>query len=575
MEATTFAPETTGGFTLSIGFGPGGGACAATNIGALTASAPSYATSGAAWASDCESTSDFGSYSRFYKFTVSRNDTVEISLTSTAADAYMYLRWGETTWGFASEFDDDGGAGTNSFIRRAVGAGTWTIEATSKTAAAAGAFTLEVDLLSACEVNLGTASGDQSLYGQWAAGCDSTADPDNYARYYTFTLAANSVVNFRLNTYRNSNAQYIIYIRSGAGRTGTRLAGWFGEGYLHATSVLSAGTYTLETFIYGRSGATGDFALSLEIPTPCAASDLGTLSADHTETGTWTRACDSVRRPLKQAKFYTFTLSSPATVDINLKSTDANPYLFLRSGASPSHASRDAIAADNDGGAGSNSRILQVLGAGSYTVEATTWGAAYTVGDFTLSFGYDAFAACAADTTSLGALTTSARTANGTWVNTWRLRAPPANIRQALPVHAVRARARGLLDNLLRRGRGAVSNARNVRLRSVCRNRRRRIAAAVVRDNAAGVDTGGGDVHGRGDDVQIGRHRQLYADRDAHGGHSAEYGFGQPVPQGLRGGLRDRQARLVGVGVVLRLHNFIAARRVLHILDNGTKTIDL
>ena len=94
VEATTFAPETTGGFTLSIGFGPGGDSCAVTNIGALTPSAPSYTTSGAAWASDCESTSDFGSYSRFYRFTVSRDDTVEISLTSTAADAYLYLRWG-------------------------------------------------------------------------------------------------------------------------------------------------------------------------------------------------------------------------------------------------------------------------------------------------------------------------------------------------------------------------------------------------------------------------------------------------------------------------------------------------
>ena len=417
VEATTRAAETTGGFTLSIGFGPGGDSCATTDAGTLTRAAPSYATSGAAWGSDCESTSDFGSYSRFYQFTVSDHYTAEISLTSAAADAYLYLRGGTNTFGAPIAADDDGGAGTNARIREALSSGTYTVEATSKTAAASGAFSLEIELLVDCETDLGTLSAsEETIVGEWTAGCASTGKTGSRARYYTFTLAAQALVDVNLYGYGSESH---IYLRNGAGKTGTPRDRVGPHTYARMLHVLPAGTYTVEA-IKERAAtlehtyiSTPDFRLWIDIVTRCV-TDLGTLSADAEQSAAWTSGCDSAARIRTRAKFYTFTLATAATVEINLKSADADPLMYLRRGASGEVF--DVLEEDDDGGAGANSRILRVLSAGVYRVEATTFRRG-ALGDFTLSIGYDAFADCAADTTSIGALT-AAKTANGTWADT-------------------------------------------------------------------------------------------------------------------------------------------------------------
>ena len=88
--------------------------------------------------------------------------------------------------------------------------------------------------------------------------------------------------------------------------------------------------------------------------------------------------CASQNRDGKYARFYSFQVSGVSNVRIDLDSAD-NPevdtYLYLISGSS---ATDTVLEYDDDGGSGRNSRITRELSAGTYTLEATTYGSART-----------------------------------------------------------------------------------------------------------------------------------------------------------------------------------------------------
>ena len=105
-----------------------------------------------------------------------------------------------------------------------------------------------------------------------------------------------------------------------------------------------------------------------------------------TVTGIWNTDCTSVvSAPSgsgdRYARFYTFTLDAESDVTIDL-SSDEDTFLYLRTGTStdgsPIHENDDRATGDYD------SRIAESLGAGTYTIEATTY-AAGTTGSFTLT----------------------------------------------------------------------------------------------------------------------------------------------------------------------------------------------
>ena len=97
------------------------------------------------WSSSCGSTDQVGNYARYYSFTLSEGSEVTITLES-SVDTYLYLRAGEVTSGTAAHENDDISAGTdtNSEIEATLGAGIYTIEATTYSAGQAGSFTLTV-----------------------------------------------------------------------------------------------------------------------------------------------------------------------------------------------------------------------------------------------------------------------------------------------------------------------------------------------------------------------------------------------------------------------------------------------
>ena len=110
------------------------------------------------------------------------------------------------------------------------------------------------------------------------------------------------------------------------------------------------------------------------------------LTAATTE-GSWTADCTSnISAPSgsgdRYASFYTFTLDAESDVTINL-SSDEDAFLYLRSGTSTDGS---ALHENDDYNypASTDSRIVETLSAGSYTIEATTYTPGLT-GNFTLT----------------------------------------------------------------------------------------------------------------------------------------------------------------------------------------------
>ena len=258
------------------------------------------------WSSDCESTANAGSYARYYSFTLNEGSDVTIDLESDA-DTYLYLRAGGAKSGdYLYENDDvDPGLDTDSRIEATLGAGTYTIEATTYDAGETGSFTLTVSGLGDAAMPgddpcLDSLSGDGSVSGTWSSGCESMAREGSYARYYSFTLGESSDVTIDL----ESDADTYLYLRAGDAKSGD---------YLHENddvesgnlnsqiaATLGAGTYTIEATTY-NAGETGSFTLTVSglgdaAPTPGDDSCVDSLTGDGSVSGTWSSGCESTAR---------------------------------------------------------------------------------------------------------------------------------------------------------------------------------------------------------------------------------------------------------------------------------------
>ena len=259
--------------------------------------------------------------------------------------------------------------------------------------------------------------------GTWSTDCTSSipaphGSGDRYARFYTFTLDAESDATIDL----SSDEDTFLYLRNGITTDGDTVADNddidTANRDLNSRIVetLAAGDYTIEATTY-NAGRTGTFTLALNStpvsdtdppdpdPTPTLPACVESLPDNMTVNGTWITDCTSnISAPNgsgdRYARFYTFTLNEAATVTVTLESPEssADTYLYLREG---SERDGTEILCENDdystpveGTTCSNinfnlnaqydSGMLVSLGAGAYTIEATTF-AAGTTGSFTLT----------------------------------------------------------------------------------------------------------------------------------------------------------------------------------------------
>ena len=125
--------------------------------------------------------------------------------------------------------------------------------------------------------------------------------------------------------------------------------------------------------------------------TPVADACLTGIASDGASIGSWSSACTTDRNLVtpnapvgtRYAGYYTFVMSQESEVTITLESSE-DTYLFLLRGADRNGekaAENDDIDSDAQN---YNSRIVQTLAAGEYTIVATTYNLA-TTGDFTLT----------------------------------------------------------------------------------------------------------------------------------------------------------------------------------------------
>ena len=394
IEATTYTPGEAGGFTLTVsGLGLGG----ATEPDPEPADqcGESVIADGRAtdtWTTDCRSEVAGRGYARYYTFTLAQESEVAIDLQSTR-DTYLYLRSGETRSGTALHENDDVESGnTNSRISEALAAGTYTIEATTYNPGETGSFTLTVSGLGPdgttqpgplpsdlCEADI-VAEG--AMPGAWTTDCQSEVSGRGYAKYYTFTLEQRAEVTIDL----ESSVDTYLYLRSGESRSGMALHenDDVGSGNTNSriSETLAIGTYTIEATTYNPN-ETGSFTLTVTgLGTGDGTDQCGVnITVDGPNAGTWSTDCQSQVEGRGYARYYVFTLAQGSHVTIDLQST-RDTYLYLRRGESRGGAGlheNDDVESGN-----TNSRISETLGAGTFTIEATTYSPNET-GTFTLT----------------------------------------------------------------------------------------------------------------------------------------------------------------------------------------------
>ena len=93
------------------------------------------------------------------------------------------------------------------------------------------------------------------------------------------------------------------------------------------------------------------------------------LTGDGRVSGSWDDSCTSNARRGRFSRYYSFTLASRSLVTIDLKSS-TDTYLYLLRG----EGRYGDVLHQNDDFDGLNSRIQETLDAGSYTIDATTYG---------------------------------------------------------------------------------------------------------------------------------------------------------------------------------------------------------
>ncbi len=383
----------------------GSGGCALDDLGTLSGTV----TVAGALDNDCVSPNFSGQLARYYGFTLETATAVEIDLVSSELDAWLALRAGADVAGLALVQDDDGGQGTNSRIDTELSAGTYTIEATSFARGETGAFTLTVAVAGdgggGCALDdLGALSGTVMRVGSLGDDCESPNYSGRLARYYSFTLGQAGPVEIDL---FSTAFDTFLTLREGTDVAGRVVAADDDGGQgtnSRISTALSAGTYTIETTSYA-AGVTGAFTLTVtgagDDGGGCALDDLGALSGTATRVGNLGDDCESPNYSGRLARYYSFTLGQAGPVEIDLVSSVFDAFLALREGTD---AAGRLVMSDDDGGQGTNSRIITELSVGTYTIEATSYATGVT-GAFTLtvtSAGGGGGGGCARD--DLGAL---------------------------------------------------------------------------------------------------------------------------------------------------------------------------
>ena len=211
----------------------------------------------------------------------------------------------------------------------------------------------------------------QTVEGDLTNRSEESSQRLSYADRYEFTLRRTREVMIRM---ESPDFDAYLYLLSSEGSV-IESDDDGGDGTnSEIGTTLDAGTYEIEATSWG-AGVTGAFTLSLMTD---ASSGLEKIV-----DGELTYRSEESSRRSGYSDQLGFTLGGTGEVTIRMESSDFDTYLYLLS------ADGRVLESDDDGGDGMDSEIETTLEAGTYTIEATSWGAGAT-GDYTLSVVSDA-----------------------------------------------------------------------------------------------------------------------------------------------------------------------------------------
>ena len=217
---------------------------------------------------------------------------------------------------------------------------------------------------------------NQTQSAKYTSQCKSKKRSGAFSKFYKFTLTKQQKVKITLDADYETDAY--LYLMHGNGNMIIDNDDGGGNRDSEIIRILPVGTYLLEATTYGAN-KTGNFSISVVpvvVADPCSPKPI---ALNQRVSGSYTSTCISQNRYNRYAKYFQFTLTQQRRVTIDLDAdylTDAFLYLM--------HGNGNMIVSDDDAGGDRDSKIIRILPAGTYRVEATTYNQKKT-GNFNIS----------------------------------------------------------------------------------------------------------------------------------------------------------------------------------------------
>ena len=245
--------------------------------------------------------------------------------------------------------NDDGGDGTNARINARLVPGEYTVTTSAYgSERVSGMYRLTVAARATPDAPL-------SEGGPLVPGTTVTGLYEGTAHAYTFSVPARRLVRIDM---QSSDMDSLLHL-SGTGVDTTDDDG--GDGLnARITTLLEAGDYSVRAD--GAVPGAGFYTLTLAVEDAPANAGGGPIAVG--------RSVDATLLPGMTDR-WTFSVRSAGEYAIDMRSSDIDSHLKLLRGS-------ESIATDDDGGDNLDSRIVQRLAAGDYTIEATAVGSSGT-----------------------------------------------------------------------------------------------------------------------------------------------------------------------------------------------------
>ncbi|MEO7358753.1 MAG: Ig-like domain-containing protein, partial [Gemmatimonadaceae bacterium] len=317
--------------------------------------------SGALAAADCRLPSDNTAMQSF-TFTLATETVLEIEMTSTAVDAYLFV--GDGAGNIVVE-DDDGGTGSNARVLRSFPAGKYFVLANAYFANSFGAYQLSVKLApTACSTGRAVAIPSSTNAALSTANSCKLNDKSFLDRY-ELNLNARSTV--RMDMISSVVDSYLLLLDNNGKLVAQDDDAGAGVN-AHIEVQLEAGHYFL--LANAGIGQVGNYRLDVEVPVdPCAVTK--TININTTITNTLTSADCTVggTGPIPNTQRWLLNVATAGPIQIDMLSSAVDAYLVLQ------NATTGAVLAENDDAAigTTDARIAANFPVGQYIINATTY----------------------------------------------------------------------------------------------------------------------------------------------------------------------------------------------------------